>query len=909
MRTRLRTAPGAAVALGVLVLLTAFLAAAFPRAVTTYEDEGLRHAIDSAPAGQRVIQATSNASFRSLGDAPEESEPALTPEDMRQGLAEVLKAPAKPLQVLPGQAVHAVLTPTELAATDTWLPKLAPAAMPSFAVTARSGLAGQARFVAGRAPVHQGDKPAGAVLGLEAAVSEATARTLGLTVGSVVHLDAESRGATSGNSARVKISGIFAPRAPQSLYWAVDPNLLKPGIKEEGNPDLEHWWSTLLVAPEAAPSLFHLAPELERVWEVAPRTDHLTAAETSALVQSIASLENGPGASALRARMKQPVTVGTGIEGIVASYESNRTAVAPVISVAGYGVGTVAAVVLLMAGALAGARRYAELSLLRARGGSVRGIAGRLGAELGVVAVPAAVLGWAAAYALLPHAPLAPSLLAAAAVALLASAALPVRAAVSHLRPRVHGGRGDIAHAKPSRRRTVVELTLAVLTVGAVAALRRRGTDDGADALISAAPVLIGIVAALVLVRLYPLPLRWAARPMALRRGAIGFLSAARAGRAPVTAMLPLLALLIALTTAAFGGSVLAGVNESRDRAATVRVGADARLDARGKDVRGYDERAVAAVRKAPGVREVVAVGLDFFLSLPDKKSEITLVAVDPVAYAQLSGGPDAGGFAPAALKGGKRGGTFPVLVSPDAAKRLRGTGDLALRSASHGDFTARVAGTVPRTPVLPEGDFMIVSKDAFASVTARSLLVSGDGLTSDGLTRAAGVPGLVHLWSEERARFVDQPLQAGAMRIYTVSVAAGAGFAVLAVLLSLLQSAPERGALLARLRTMGLSRGQGRKLLVLEALPQALLAAFGGALVGWAAIRLLAPDIDLTALALATSGRTSPTLSAALGADTVSLLVPAVAVVCLAAGVAAVQAWWTTRRTTTTELRAGDAR
>lgn len=40
VRTRLRTAPGAACAFALLVVVTAFLAAAFPRAVDNYENRG-----------------------------------------------------------------------------------------------------------------------------------------------------------------------------------------------------------------------------------------------------------------------------------------------------------------------------------------------------------------------------------------------------------------------------------------------------------------------------------------------------------------------------------------------------------------------------------------------------------------------------------------------------------------------------------------------------------------------------------------------------------------------------------------------------------------------------------------------------------------------------------------------------
>ncbi|MFF0746991.1 FtsX-like permease family protein [Streptomyces sp. NPDC004111] len=931
VRTRLRTAPGAAGALFALVLVTSFLAAAFPRALERYEDQGLRHQVSASSTSQRIVQV--GAQPDPEGDVVRE----VSPRRMRAAMDAVLGAPAKPLVPKPGDFAYGVRVPRPLAATDRWLTWLEKATPPRFALTARSDLAAHSRFVAGRAPADGAARPVrGAgpaeTVAVEAAVSAVTARTLGIKVGSVLHLGAENVGRTAGNSAEVEVVGIFEPHGTGDGYWSVDPVLHTPVRLAMDREELEPYWSsTLLLAPGEAAALFTVTPAPEMYWEFSPRTDHLRASDAEPLAAAVASLEGGPALSALRSGVSPGAAVVTDLEKVVGAHLAARSAIVPVVAVAAFGVGTVAAVVLLMAGGLTGARRHAELALVRARGGSVRGLAGRLCAELAVVAVPAAALGALAAFLLLPDAAATAPVLAAGAVALLACAGLPVRAAFAHLRPRVHGERADLVRAKPSRRRTVLELTLLALTVAAVTALRGRGTEGPVDQLVSAAPVLVGIIASLVLIRLYPLPLRLAARPMALRRGAIGFLSAARAGRSPATATLPLLALLLALTTAAFGGSVLAGVADTRDRAATAEVGGDARLDQMQKSKYGFEARTVEAVRKLPGVREVSAVGIDYLLSLPDGKRDVALVTVDPQAYARLSRATGTGGFEAGALArqgagsgsgsssgsgsgsgSGGKGGVFPVLASPEVAQRLGDAPGIALRSTRYGAFTTRVAGVLASTPALREGDFLVVSAAAFPAHKPASLLVTGTddgrGLQRAALQKAAGSTASVHLRAEARAEFVSPPFQRGAERIYTAAVAAGAGFAVLAVLLSLLQAAPERVALLARLRTMGITRGQGRKLLVLESLPQALMAAFGGVLAGWATVRLLAPDIDLGTLALAANAPTARAAALGLVTDWWSLLVPALAVVCLAAGVAAIQAWWSTR-VTTTELRAGDAR
>ncbi|GHH32936.1 FtsX-like permease family protein [Streptomyces candidus] len=909
VRTRLRAAPGAAVALAVLVLVTAFLAAAFPRALDRYQDAGLRHQIASSPASQRNLRLM--AAEANLDHSPEARESALAPGTMKDRFQAALRIPERPLRVDSASSAYGVRLPQRSDATDKWLPRVSPRG-PQFLLTTRSELPRHSRLVAGRAPVHTlaprapaGDPPGPPeVVALEATVTSATAETMRIKAGSVVHLDA----LPLGGKAEVRVTGIVEPLAPKSPYWSIDTTLHTPELVADKTGDVSHWVGTLMLPPEAGPALTGLTAAPEQFWDLAPGTGGLTAPDVPRLTSAVAALESGHGLVALREEIGETLTVASDFEGLVDAYRGARAAIDPVVAVAAFGVGAVAGVVLLMAGALAGARRAAELALLRARGGSLWGMAGRLCAELAVVAVPAAAAGWLAAYLLLPGARTTASVLAAAAVALVACTGLPVRAAVAHLRPSAHSDRTDTVRARPSRRRTVAELTVVVLTLGAVVALRRRGTDAGTDQLVSAAPVLVGVVASLLLVRLYPLPLRLVSRPLALRRGAVGFLSAARAGRAPATAMLPLLALLIALTTAAFGGSVLAGVADSRQRAATDEVGADARLQ-KGPG-KSFDARSLAAVRAAAGVREVSPVGIDPWVSMPDGGDDVTLLAVDPASYARLAARTGIGAFDAAALDGGGEGRAFPVLASPKAAQRLgRGT-DVELRShLLGGSFTARTAQVVPSTPALRDTEFLMVSSAALPGHRPTALMVTGEGLDPTALRSAAGPAVPVHVRTERIAAYADGPLQQGAGGVYVSAVAAGAGYAVLAVLLSLLQAAPERRALLARLRTMGLSRGSGRGLLVFESLPQALLAACGGVLVSWAAIRLLAPDIDLDTLALAARAQAGITVPVALRPDAWSLFVPALAVVGVAVGVAAGQAWWTTRRTTTTELRAGDTR
>ena len=727
----------------------------------------------------------------------------------------------------------------------------------------------------------------------------------------------------------VRITGIVAPKLPDAAYWSFERLLRTPSLVPTNTkgPPLYYWIAALLLPPDAAPALLSTTGAPEPYWRIAPDASRLTALEVDRLRSRVASLESGPELLKLRALAGPAATLTTDLDVVLNRYDALRSAISPVVTVAAVGIGAVAAVVLLMTGGLLAARRHGELALLRSRGGSLRGIGGRLLAETAVTVVPAAALGLLLAVAAVGEARLWPAVVGAAAVAVLVCVALPLGTTLLHRRPQLHGARDDMMTARPSRRRTVAELTVLVLAVGAVAALRRRGTaaGGGTDFLVSAAPVLVGLIAALLLARLYPLPLRLASRTVARLRGAVGFLVLARAGRASVSGAPALLALLVALTTAAFGGSVLAGVADARDDAAVRATGADARISGEG-DAMPLPDRLVRDVRKAGGVRDVAPVQIEYGVPLPSNDAGIedakgaTLVGVDPGTYAKLARATGFGPFPADRLKAAgaaPRKGTLPskdrvlpVLASPAVAERLGGR-PRDIHSQA-GDFKVRVVGTVTRTPAVDSAGFLIVDAASLTHRQTTTLLVTGGSPDAKALRAAAHRAGStfsVQLRSEERAAFVDTPMQSGAERIYAAAIAAGAGYALLAVLLSLLQTAPERTALLARLRTMGLTVRQGRRLLGLEAMPQALLAAVGGLLVGWSTIALLAPGVDLVQLALSSGTGSDALDTAPLRADPWSLALPALGVVALAATVAAVQAWWAGRRGSITELRAGDTR
>ncbi|MFF2198082.1 hypothetical protein ACFVXK_34780, partial [Streptomyces sp. NPDC058157] len=584
--------------------------------------------------------------------------------------------------------------------------------------------------------------------------------------------------------------------------------------------------------------------------------------------------------------------------------------------------------------------RESELRLLLARGGSRAGIVGRLLGEGAVTVLPAAAAATALAVLALPTPRLAASLTSAAAVTLLALLAFPVRAALllSPPRPAVRW------------RRPVAELMVLAAAGAAVYEVRRRGVapvGSGTDPLLIAAPLLLALCGGLLLARLLPLVTGVLARAAGRSRGLVGFLGLVRAARGPGAAargrggpsVLPLIALLLAVTTGGFGAAVLASVDTARLAAAHRTIGADAVVSAVGAG--SLPDALVESAARLPGVRTSAAVWSDddtFVQGTAEGRTRVTLVVAEPAAYAELSRRLGCGAYDPALLGGGGTGSAdapVPVLFSAALARKA-GPGTYELRPGPGGELHVRTAGVLDCTPAPsgPGGETVILPAGPATALIRGGVRpdrwfalgpVDGDRLRA--LTRAAGpapsaappatappqarpAPGakpaderyLVRTSAEYVAELGADPLQGSAERLFWSCVAAAAGFALLAVLLTLLRTVPERAALLARLRTMGLRRRQGVALILAEALPQTLAAALGGALVAAAAVALLGPAMDLSTL-VGASAPTGVRLSAA------AVLTPALGLAALVAAAVLLEAATSGRRQITTELRAGDQR
>ncbi|MCY0953260.1 hypothetical protein [Streptomyces sp. H27-S2] len=893
VRTRLRAAPLAALLAAALAFVAVLLAAALPRAVDRSADHALRSHLHERGPSETSLTAVASARYGQL-----------TPADMDSVLAELRARTGGAFRLDPSGPVHGVRALQGRSLANPGLDRPEGVA-PRLSLLHLPGIAAHTRLVAGRWP--EGGAPGAPV---PVALSRKASETLRAPLGTVLESVADL-----GVSDRAEVVGLY-DADPADAYWTDLPCLTKACENVTVPPEPKIFWETAGVV--GSDSIDRLAPwgrGADYFWRLPVDTSVLRADRMPGVEREVAAFVAGPTASALALAVKRPdLRITSRLPELFARAEARQRAAAPLAAIGPAGVAGVAAVVFCLAAALGGDRREAELRLLLARGGSRRSIVRRLLGEGAVTVLPASALACWLALVLLPAPRATASLLAASAVALLALLAFPVRAFVLLSAPR----------GRSPRRRLVAELLVVAATAAAVFEVRRRGiapAGAGLDPLLVAAPLLLALSGGLFLARVQPVLVGALARAAARRRGVVGFLGLARAARGTGgrarPSVLPLVALLLAVTTAGFGVTVLGSVDSSRLEAARQAVGGDSRILAR--EGEPLPQELVRAAAALPGVRTSVPVWTSddaFLFAAAQGSPHVTVVVADPVAYAELARTAGRGGFDPAVLAAGGPGSPVPALFSSDLvgpagaapeALRLRIGGDeLRVRAAAVVDGTPALDGSAKATIVLPAGP-------AAAAVpgSARPNRWFATGLTDD--ARLAGlVTATVAGATAEQYRtatssgivagLAADPLQRSAGRLFWASLAGAAGFALLAVLLTLVRAAPERAALLARLRTMGLRPRQGVALILAEALPQALAASFGGALVALAAVALLGPAVDLSTLV----GSPVPT---GLRPDVWPVLSQSLGLAGLVSAVVLAEAAISGRRQITTELRAGDQR
>ncbi len=720
---------------------------------------------------------------------------------------------------------------------------------------------------------------------INVAVTQQTARKFGLKVGSAVQTVGPPLPSTGkATTITVKVTAIVAESQPASSFWAADPSLAVPDLNVTGiSPP--YWTSGVFALPDESDAVQqdYGAGSLDMQWILPVNFSALLGNQAQALGAALQrAVSEVPKLTGPLATGATAVTVSTGLQQTLGDFITTAAAVDALLWLLYVSLAVIAAVVLLLAARMIVLRRATELALRRARGASLlqTGLAAGRGAAFGCV--PAAVIAGAVAVLLVPGpAPpggwwpgLAVLVVAVGAPAVLAAWQLRLprsgrgRAAGGYSRPGQRGlsqpslGYGALGYRRRGRRRfrggvrLVVELTAVLAAIAGIAVFRQHGTQPGSGVNLytSAAPALVAIPAVIVMLRIYPLILRWLLRAAARWRSATGFLGLALAARAVLTLVLPAFALVLAITVASFAGMVRSAVTRGEVSASWQAAGADVTLSTVGTSVaiRAAAQHAFAAV---PGV-EHTAVVSEWILTAPHG-ALVTGLAVDPARYSALVASSQTWPAVDPGLLTGDG-----VLASPRARAEFGRAKTVTLTSANGlAPIRVRVAGTLSGTPALTAGGAFVVMPESLIAheqyLAPNLMLLNGPGINTARLTALVNkmVPAGITIRPKLLAQLTGAPVQRGAFLLFALALIAAAGLGLAVMLLQLALGAADREANLARLATMGLGGGQRTWLVLLEVLPAVIAAALAAVASALVLPRIVAPAINLSVFAGSSAG------------------------------------------------------
>lgn len=849
-----------ALALFGIVIVTAFVATAAPGLFQSVSDDALRQDIAAATASVRSLQLIQTERIEPGPDG----EPLAVTEKTGQDLE---------AQIPP--EIEALVSGRSLAVeTPRWGVNSPTKTEAEFLLRFQTGLDDRIRITTGRLPTGRVEQlegesqtffPGAEPLAFEGIVSDAAAQILGLKVGDRVDIALDSSDPLARGRpgrAAIDIVGTYSVPEPSAPYWFDDASVVKPRVRAVSN-DVEYQDTPAFLSPDAYPALFGMTEFNEMVfrylWRLEVDPVRLAASQAGTLLDALRRMESVFPATPAAARVQAGTTVRSGLLGLLTNHEARWRSALAVLAVIAIGPIVAAGLAIGLATVQIGRRRRPGITIMRRRGASATQLLGGALAQGLLLAIPASILGATLALIGLPGGSDDVRLPVAGFVAV-GSAALFVAAIAPAIRgPLRDSARDTISARRASPRRLVLEGAVVGVAVLGVVLLRQRGVLGGssagslaaADPFIAAVPVLVGIAAGLLAIRLIPIPMIGLSRVAAWRRDLVPVLAFRKMTRSG--SGIPVLIVLLAIASfGAFASATLVHLDRAAETVGWQQVGAPFRVtppatrlpsDLDATALPGVEAASpVFQVTAASGVTPVEVIGLDSD-AYQQVVRDTPLATVLPADALASSDSPVAA-LVSTGLTQGPDGLTLgqPTELIVDGHR-------VPLRPVAVSDAF----------PTVPVGSaFVVVDRAALQAtrpddpLPTTSILLRADDSAAPGLRQAlaTAAPGAsVTQRSAESARLRTSPVVVAVVIGVGTAAILTALYAALALTAALVMAGAGQADEVAHLRTLGLTRRQASGLLVAEHGPVVVAAIAIGLVLGLGLFVLLQPGLGLAAI------------------------------------------------------------
>lgn len=906
---------GPASVLALMVLLVAAIFTAAPAAMSTIATAEIRHTVDTVSPNDRDL------TLRGSSIPPEgPATPGLS-SDLPADAASLWGGFAADLAAIRDSfppAVKAATGPARFALQTDAIPLSSLAsdnAVMQVSMNADPYLSQHLRLTTGRWPAPP--KTATGTETVEVVLASASAKRMGWALNTVRKVP------TAEVEVTLRLVGTVDANPADPDYPKIRPSATQPAIFDDGDSPIRVT-GFVYVATGVWKDVSDLGPLTTVVWfpTITDAFDDGNLVGIAADIRRVTVVEyplGGPGAdtTVLNGAELQVLRLVSELPASLDAARNRVVSASAVQTVAALGPCGAALAVLSLGVQAFLRRRQPAVALMITRGAAIGQVRRSLAVQGLVIGLPTAVIavllaqlafGWT-----VPRWAMTIGLLA----GLIPAVALPLGVSAQRLRTV----RADLGGRSPQRARRVGEvlilalagLSLYLLLSGGLTA----GTGGGADVLVAAAPIFLTLAVCVLVIRLYPWPLRAFQRLMRRRRGAVGFLGAVRSLRDPLVGIPLILATVTGVAVSVFSVVTLSTVNSGIDDSGIRTVGAD--LSVTGAFM---TPDVVTAARKVPGVAEVTSIGFAgtitvksaagseglpaYFVDsstfsvvqadIPGAPAVPTSMAVVGAKSGTSSGsspGPSPGSSSGGTAQGGTRQPAAIQVVVPDSVRArwsgpVTSDGGIPLELVGGGQLPAGFGDQEKWLLVDVSSAGRLVNTGTIAS---KMLLAERPGADESAIdTALAQIVGsnAVLLRPEQATAQLRAAPTIGGMRAALIAATVlGVLLVAMAVVVTAVSGTGARNRLLSVLRLLGLNHRQVTQLASWEQAPPALTAVLVGGGFGVGLTVLIRGVVDLRAF----TGGTSPPAMSVQPWGMVAVIGGFLLVIAVAIGVSAVLA------------------